>query len=65
VSKEDKGTDRVSTPLPLSRRAMLGTTGAVASVVIGISNGFADVKQPTGFGAPLVELHITFGKTFV
>jgi len=45
----------------LSRRTVLKTATAAAGAVAGVSSALADTGPATGFGAPLVELHVPAG----
>jgi phenylpyruvate tautomerase PptA (4-oxalocrotonate tautomerase family) len=45
----------------LSRRAVLRTATVAAGALAGMSPALADTPPATGFGAPLVELHVPTG----
>jgi phenylpyruvate tautomerase PptA (4-oxalocrotonate tautomerase family) len=45
----------------LSRRAVLRTAAVAAGTFAGLSTALADTIPATGFGAPLVELHVPAG----
>ena len=45
----------------LSRRTMLRTATVAAGALAGLSTALADTIPATGFGAPLIELHVPAG----
>jgi len=61
ISELSKGVGLPESTGGLSRRAVLMTATSAAGAVAGVSAALAETTPATGFGAPLVELHVPAG----